>query len=182
MIRGFIRDLNKKADSYRKEGKIPGVIYGPDVTNLPIYVIENEFSKFYKKYKGGFFDFELNLGDDVKKYKGILREVQKHPLSGKIIHFDIYIPSFEKAIIAKVPLEFVSSAPGIIKGGTLSFNLKEIEVECNPYILPEKIEVNLSNLTEIGSSIYVKDLKVPQGIKIITDPNFPIVTLIEESQ
>jgi len=173
----FLREKNKKAEAYCKEGKIPGILYGPEIKSTPIYALAKEISKLVEEHEGGLFEVEL----ENKKYQGILREVQYHPLTNQIIHFDIYLPSLEQEIETTVPLEFIGKAPAEIKGGVLSFNLKEIEISALPQDIPEKIEVDISGLEEIGQSIYVKDLKIPSKIKILLDENVPIVTVIEEA-
>jgi len=173
----FLREKNKKAEAYRKEGKVPGILYGPEIESTPIYALSKEIYKLVKEQEGGLFEVEL----EDKKYQGILREVQYHPLTNQIIHFDIYLPPLEEEIETTVPLEFVGKAPAEIKGGVLSFNLKEIEISALPQDIPEKIEVDLSSLEEIGQSIYVKDLKIPSKIKVLLDENLPIVTVIEEA-
>jgi large subunit ribosomal protein L25 len=176
MLKIFLRGKNKRAESYRKEGKIPGVIYGPNIESLPIYAEAKEFLSLVKELEGGLFEVEF----EGKKYQGILREVQFHSITHKPIHFDIYVPSLEEEIETKVPLEFVGSAPALLKGGVLNFNLKELEISALPQDIPERIEVDLSQLEEIGQSIYVKDLKIPSKIKVLLDEDLPVVTVISE--
>jgi large subunit ribosomal protein L25 len=176
-MRVFLREKNKKAEAYRKEGQILGILYGPEIESTPIYALAKEISKLVEEHEGGLFEIEL----EDKKYQGILREIQYHPLTNQIIHFDIYLPSLEEEIETTVPLEFIGKAPAEIKGGVLSFNLKEIEISVLPQDIPEKIEVDISGLEEIGQSIYIKDLKIPSKIKILLDENLPVITVIEEA-
>jgi large subunit ribosomal protein L25 len=173
----FIREKNKKAEAYRKEGKIPGILYGPEIEATPIYALTKEISQFVTEHEGGLFEVEL----ENKKYQGILREVQYHPLTNQIIHFDIYLPSLEEEIETTVPLEFIGKAPAEMKGGVLSFNLREIKISALPQDIPEKIEIDISSLEEIGQSIYVKDLPITSKITILLDKNLPIVTVIQET-
>ena len=172
------RDLNKKGDSYRKEGFVPGIVYGPGIGSLPVLIEKKVFEDFYKRYESGLFEFSL----ENKKYLGILQEVQFHPLNDEIIHFDIFVPSLEEKITTRVPLEFVGEAPGIKAGGVLSINLEELEIECLPTKIPEAIYVDLTRLEKIGDSIYVKDLNIPPDVKVLISPENPVVTLIAEAQ
>jgi large subunit ribosomal protein L25 len=176
MLQIFLRDKNKKPDFYRKEDKIPGVIYGPKIQSLPIYADFKQFFSLMREHEGGLLDIYF----DGTKYQGILRDIQLHPIYNTPIHFDIYIPSFEEEIKAKVPLEFIGSAPAVSKGGILNFNLKDIEIAALPQDIPERIKVDLSRLEEIGQSIYVKDLKLSDKIKFLIEENFPVVTVISE--
>ena len=176
MIKLFLRE--EKAEKIRKEGKVPGVIYGPNINSQKIYVDEKEIENLHKEHEGGLFEFDF----EGKKILGILREVQTHSLTGKIIHFDIYVPALEKEIVATIPLEFIGEAPALKKGGVLNFVLNEIEVEALPQDLPEKITVDLSLLNEIGQTLYIKDLELNPKIKILIDGNTPIVTVIKERE
>jgi len=172
------RDLNKKVNNYRKEGFIPGVVYGPEIGSLPVLIERKNFEDFYKNYESGLFEFSL----EDKKYLGILQEVQYHPINDEIIHFDIFVPSLEEKITTRVPLEFIGEAPGVKTGGVLSINLEELEIECLPTKIPEAIYVDLSKLEKVGDSIYVKDLNIPPDIKVLISPENPVVTLIAEAQ
>lgn len=167
-----------KANKIRKLNKIPGVLYGPRIESQKIYVAEREIKNLIKNYERGLFEFKFKNN----KFLGILREIQIHPLTGKIIHFDIYIPALERKIVASVSLEFTGEAPAFKKGGVLNFALNELEVEALPEDLPEKIIVDISSLDEIGKTIYVKDLNLTSKVKILVDENTPIVTVIKERQ
>jgi len=174
----YKRDPNKKADHYRKENKIPGVIYGPQISSLSIYADKNEFEEIYEKYESGLIEIIF----DSQNLRGIIQEVQFHPITDEIIHFDIFVPSLTEKIETRVPLKFVGVAPGIKSGGVLSINLEEVEVECLAEDIPPYFEVDLSRLVNIGDSIYIKDLKVSPQVKLLIPPETPIVSLIKESQ
>ncbi len=173
----YLRDQNTKAEVYRKEGKMPGVLYGPNLESKPIYAEEKEFYKTYKEHETGFFEFEF----ENEKFLGLFREVQVHPLTYKIIHFDLYVPSLEREVETEVPLEFIGESPVLKKGGVLNFNLHEIPLSALPKNLPEKIVVDLSKLEEIGQSIYIKDLDLPKDVKVLIDENTVVVTALKET-
>lgn len=174
----FLRDLNKKADFYRKDKKIPGIVYGSEINPIAVFVDKNEFEKFYQNYESGLFDFDL----DGEKYKGLIQDVQYHPITDEIIHFDIFVPSLKEKIETRVPLKFVGEAPVLRLGGVLSINLEELEIECLPEDIPHEIIIDLSVLKEVGQSIYVKDLNIPPKIKVLINPNNPVVTAIKEAE
>jgi len=173
-LKVFKRD-KEKAENLRKENKLPGIMYGPKMNSVSIYAEYKEFDKFLEKYEAGLFKVFF----DSQVLNGILQDVQRHPISGKVIHFDIYLPSLEEKIETKVPLVFINESPALSKGGIINYNLEEIEILCLPTDIPEKIEVDLSVIKEIGQSIYVRDLKSPYGVKILLDPDLPVVTVIE---
>lgn len=173
----------EKSEKLRKNGLIPGVIYGPNLStlgenSLAIYASSKEFMQFYKNYESGLI--EIVFVDHI--FRGLIKEVQVDPLSNQVIHFDIYLPSLEKRIKAKVPIEFQGVAPATKKGGILSFNIYELEVISLPDSLPEHIIVDVSSLEEIGQAIRVKDLNLPSEIKILLEDNFPLVNVIAEEE
>ncbi len=177
MLELNIYNRKENAEKVRRENKIPGVIYGTTIESKPVYAIKNEFKKFVDEYEAGLFQvvFEGN------KLLGILQDIQIHPLTRDIIHFDIYVPSLEEKIETKVPLEFIGESPATKKGGVLNFNLEELPISSLPQDIPENIVVDLSTLEEIGQTIYVKDLKLPSNIKVLIDENTPVVTVITET-
>lgn len=179
-LKVFKRD-KEKPETLRRKGMVPGIVYGPNLSilgkkSLPIYTPLKDFFQFYKNYESGLA--EINLDDNI--FYGLLKEVQIDPLSNQIIHFDIYLPSLDKRINAKIPIEFQGVAPATKKGGVLSFNVYELEVNSLPNFLPENIVIDLSSLEEIGQAIRVKDLKLPSEIKILLEDNFPLVSVIGE--
>lgn len=176
MIKVYLR--TDKANKIRNQGKIPGILYGPQINSQKIYCEEKDIEDLYKQHEGGLFEFDF----ENKKFLGILREIQTHPLTDKIIHFDIYVPSLEKEVKTVIPLEFIGEPPALKKGGVLNFVIHSVEVESLPQYLPEKIVVDLSILDEIGKSIYIKDLKLSSNIKVLLDENTPVVTIIKEKE
>lgn len=169
------REKNKKAEKYRKEGYIPGVIYGPDIDNILVCIDKKDFLKNLKTQHIR-FDFEI----DGVKYTGILQEIQKDPITLEPIHFDVYVPSLSKAITTTIPIIIEGEEEIIRKGYFLNKLLNEIEVEGIMGQIPENIKLNVADL-ELGDVLYVKDIKLPEDIKILTHPETPIVSVTEIS-
>ncbi len=176
MIKIYLRE--EKANKIRREGKVPGVIYGPNIKSQKIYAEEKEIENLYKEHEVSLFEFDF----EGQKLLGLLRDIQFHPLTYKIIHFDIYVPSLEKEVTSEIPLEFIGEAPVLKSGGVLNFSLKELPVEALPRDLPERIIVDLSSLKDIGQTIYVKDLQLPPQIKVLIEENTPVVTALPEAE
>ena len=176
MIKIYLRE--EKANKIRREGKVPGVIYGPNIKSQKIYAEEKEIENLYKEHEVSLFEFDF----EGQKLSGLLRDIQFHPLTYKIIHFDIYVPSLEKEVASEIPLEFIGEAPVLKSGGVLNFSLKELPVEALPRDLPERIIVDLSSLKDIGQTIYVKDLQLPPQIKVLIEENTPVVTALPEAE
>lgn len=174
MIKIQKRDLNKKAEEYRKEGFIPGVLYGPEINSSPIFITEKDFLKNLNQIHHRFeFEFE------GKKLLGIIQEIQKNPLTLKPIHFDIYVPVTSQVIITAIPIIIKGDEEIIRKGYAVNKLLNELEIEGLVEKLPENITIDVSNL-DLGESIYVKDIQIQDdSLRIITHPETPIITIVE---
>jgi large subunit ribosomal protein L25 len=115
----------------------------------------------------------------------LVKDVQFHPISGDVIHTDLYEVDLTARLQVHVPLHFVGKAAGVVRGGILQPIVREIEVECLPMDIPEFFNVDVSAL-DIGDSIHVGDLPIPEGVSAIYESNFAIVAVVpptvEEAQ
>ena len=110
----------------------------------------------------------------------LIHEVKTNYLSGEIDHIDFYEVRLNEKIKARIQIEFTGEAPAQkSKGGVLNKVVSEIEVEALPGDLPHLFTLNLEGLDDLNKSFYVKDLKVSPKVRILTDPNTVIVTVIE---
>jgi len=158
----------KSVQATRKEGKIPAVLYGPEIENLNLSVNEKEFEKILSTIKE---TEKIILNVEGKDFYVLIKEIQKHPKTEKILHIDFFqLPSKEE-IEVKVPLVFINKSEAIENlGAILVKNLKEIEVKCLPSDLPKEILVDISKLKTLEDRILISDLKVPEGVKILRKP------------
>jgi large subunit ribosomal protein L25 len=170
------------AKKLRKQGFIPAIIYGPHEEPLPIAVKFNELERVLIRYKGEtlLFNLQIQNGETITK-QAILKDYQTHPVTDKIIHLDFLAIHSGETITIDIPLEFVGKPEGIAKGGILEIHLHEITVECTPANIPDKIKVDISKL-DLGDVIHVKDLQVPEGVKIVDDPEETVVTIAVEEK
>jgi large subunit ribosomal protein L25 len=166
----------------RKQGKIPAIIYGPGIDPLPIAVNFNEFEKVYNRYKGETVLYLLEVANgETQKYQCILKELQRDPVTDRVIHLDFYAVSTENAIEIEVPIEFVGRPVGLTKGGILEIFMHKLTVECIPTAIPDKIVVDISHL-DLGDSLHVRDIKVPEGVKIKDRPEETVCTVVAEEE
>ena len=129
-----------------------------------------EFEKIYKE-AGESTLVSLKIDDETKKYSVLIHEVDKNPLTGEPLHVDFYQPSLEEEIEAKVSLILEGEAPAVKNlGGTLIKNISDVVIKALPQHLPKEIRVNIGNLNTFADHILIKDLKVPEGVKILKDP------------
>lgn len=170
--------LGSKVKRLRREGWVPGVMYGHDFEPIPLqfdrYDLKNILSQV-----GGSQLINVKVDEAAEPEFALLREVQRDVITGDLLHVDFYRVMMTETITTEIPLLTRGESPvAEQKEGILLHGLSEIEVECLPGDLVDAIEVDLSELTEIGEAILVSDLAVPSGINILTDPDEMIARLV----
>jgi len=172
--------FGKKVKALRKQGFIPAELYGHGVENIHLSVPAKDFLKIFKEAGESTI---INLNFENKKLPVLIHDVAVDPINDQIIHIDFYQIKMDEKITTSVPLEFIGEAPAVKeKGGILVKAMQEIEIEALPADLPASIKVNLNDLSEIGKSIYVKDLQVTKGLKILVEPETVVATVIEAAK
>jgi large subunit ribosomal protein L25 len=104
----------------------------------------------------------------------LVKELQRHPIRGTIMHADLYQVDLTRTVEVEVPVHLIGKAKGIDFGGILEHSLREIALECLPRSIPASIEVDISNM-EIGDVIHVRDLVLPPGVSLMSDPDLGVV-------
>ncbi len=166
----------EKNNKIREEGFIPACIYGPGFDNMEIKVKMSDFQKAFEE-AGESTLIDLKI-DEQNPIKVIIKDVQLDVLKDKIIHADFYKVDMNKEITTEIPLLFVGEAKAVKElGGVLVKNMDSIEVECLPVNLVEHVEVDLSPLETFDDYIKVKDLKLPEGIRVLEDEDSVIVSI-----
>ena len=156
-----------KGERVRREGQLPGVVYGAASASQAISLIYQEFTKLYKQ--AGASTLVDLLIDSAGTGKVIIQEVQHDPVSDQIIHVDLKRIDMAKKLRVPVTLKFVGESPAVKQaGGTLVTTLHTVEVECLPADLVSYIDINLDALKTFEEVIKVKDLVVPPGLKIVS--------------
>jgi len=161
------------ARRYRMQGYIPAVMYGYKGTKR-IAVRRAEFESIFEEI-GEHSIITLNL-NDKEKVDVIVKDYQIDPVRKSLIHLDFLEIESGKELRTEIPIKIVGESKGVKKGGILEEFLREIEVECLPKDLPEYIELDISDL-DLGDSFHVSDLKVKEGIKILSSPDQVILTI-----
>jgi large subunit ribosomal protein L25 len=159
------KETGKKVKGLRLKGVLPGVVYGPKMETKHLEINEKEFEKVYRQAGESSL---VSLDLDGKKILVLIHEVQSEPLTLKPMHVDFLQPSLTQEIQAKVPLVFINEAPAVKElGGTFVKNISEIEVKALPEKLPHEIQVDTISLKTFENSILVKDLVLPEGVKVL---------------
>jgi large subunit ribosomal protein L25 len=120
----------------------------------------------------------LRVNDEKKARPVLVREVQRDPLTGKLLHVDFYQVKMQEKVQVEIPIALVGEAPALeTKGNTLLQELNTLAIECLPAKIPGSLELNLDSLTEPGRAIRVKDVAVDSDITVLTDPEQVVVTV-----
>jgi len=159
----------------RASGRIPAVLYGPSRVTTQVSVEQIEFERKVASLEGTHL-IQLRGSGDLASAVVLLKEMQEHPVTGRVLHADFLEVDLTKRITVTISVHFVGRAVGMVAGGILQPVLREVEVECLPTQIPDFIEVDVSPL-EIHGSIHVRDLALPGGVTAVTDAAQTVVTI-----
>jgi len=167
------KQIGKKVKDLRKQGILPAILYGPGIKNLPLEIDSKEFEKILRE-AGESSLIKLQIGDEKMKNKEftvLIHEIERDPLTLKPIHIDFYQPKLKEEVEALVPLIFEGESKAVKElGGTLVKNISEVKVKALPLNLPKEIRVSIDKLKTFEDEIFVSDLKLPEGVKILKGP------------
>ncbi len=154
------------------------VIYGPSTTNRSLLVKKLELEKAFAA-AGESSLIELTI-DQEAPVQVLVKETQRHPLKDSLRHVDFYQVDMSKKITTEIPLHFIGESKAIKElGGMLVKSFDAIEVECLPSDLINHIDVDISVITELHHGIKISDLKLPAGLKVLTDLEETIAMVVE---
>src|SRR5436190_10211356 len=170
----------------RKEGMIPGVLYGRGQNPHPICVQERELRRVLTGGHGLHAILDVVLEGQKSTHASILKDYQVDPIRGKIEHFDLQEVRLDQPIQSSVTVELVGESAGTKAGGVLSQVSREIRVEALPLEVPERIELDVSAM-EIGDTLRLSDLAAREGVTYLDDPetvlaNVTVPTRVEEPE
>ena len=168
-------DLGGKVKKLRKSGQIPATVYGKNVKSISIVVPADSFAKTYGE-AGETGLIELSVDGSVRPV--LIHHVQKDPVTWAILHIEFHQVDLKEKVHANVPLELIGESPAITeKRGVLLTILDEIEVEGLPTNLVDKIEVDVSGLSEVNQEVRIGDLKIPAGLTALSDATLTVVKI-----
>lgn len=158
--------LGRKVKKLRRDGILPGNIYGKNITSTAVQLEVKEFEKFFAEV-GETEVVNLQIGKEKETHPVLIRDVQVDPVIDNPLHVDFMQVVLTEKVEAAVPVVFVNEAPVVKEGrGILLELMDEIEVEALPTDLPSKIAVDISKLKGVGEGITVGDLKLPKAVEV----------------
>jgi large subunit ribosomal protein L25 len=160
-------ETGRRVISVRRRGSIPAVVYGKGMNSLSLEVDSKVFKKAISGEAGTNVLITLKM-DKGKSLPVITHDIQKNPLNDDILHVDFHKIQMNKALKTKVHLEIQGVAVGVKEeGGILVHPMREVEIECLPSDIPDKIIIDVSKL-KINDSIHISDLSPPKGVAFLT--------------
>ena len=172
----------KKVRFLRRQAVIPANLYGHGIDSLPLQVDAKILSQVLAQ--AGKTDLISLKIDDVKTPRKVLvRDIQKNMLTDELLHVDFYQVKMTEKIKADVPLIFAGEAPALKnKNVSLLHLIDALTIEALPDALPHNFEVDLSSLEETDQAIYIKDIRIGDGITLLSDPEQMVVKVTETRQ
>jgi large subunit ribosomal protein L25 len=164
------------ARTSRREGRIPGVLYGHGEESVSLSVDAGELQKLVHTISIENTILDLDIGEG-EPYKVLIRELQRHPFRDEFVHIDFFHVAMDEKIQVEIPIVLVGTPTGVKnKGGILDHQLRELEVFCLPGSIPEKVEIDVSDL-DIGDSVHVNEIQLPD-VEILTEPDRAVVAVL----
>lgn len=164
----------------RQAGNIPAVLYGPR-GNILLEMGEESTRHLLEKMSGMHELVPINVTDSASgeswTAQVMLREIQKHPYQHLITHIDFWELPEAKPQIVRIPIHVIGESPGVKGGGVLQMVVREMPVSCLPADIPSFVEVDSSSL-ELGDSIRIQDVKLPENVTVGTDENFAVISIV----
>jgi large subunit ribosomal protein L25 len=171
-------DTGKRArKALRSAGYIPATLYGKDLESLSLQVSGERLAGLLKDHGATNLLLELSVTGDKRRHPMVLiRQMQRHPITRRVLSIDFHRVSMDHAIHTSVPLAFVGDPVGVREGGILEHTRDDVEVSCLPQDIPEAIEVDISGLA-VNEHISVSQIALPAGVEMATRSDEMIVAV-----
>lgn len=157
----------------RMAGRIPGVVYGPEIDPISVSVEEREFRTAMKDATRSSI---LNLKLNGKETKAVLRDIQRDPVTNRVLHLDFHAISMNRPINVSIPIHFTGTPIGVkVDGGIMQTTMRELEISCLPINIPDDLTIEVAELG-IGDSIHVRDVGL-ENVDILSEARRTIVVI-----
>jgi large subunit ribosomal protein L25 len=161
----------------RVTGKVPAVVYGHGEETRSVALDAHELELLFGRVHVENTVISLSIEGEKGPIKTLVREVQKHPARGEVLHVDFYQIHAGEMIQVQVPIHFIGTPVGVKNGGMLQHTMDELDIRVSADNIPERIDVDVSALT-IGDSVHVRDLPVPSGVEVLDDDDRSVCSVI----
>ena len=165
----------------RREGRLPGVVYGKGIEPTAISLDQRELEKLLVGDGAMNALITLNGGEGLNGSVVIVADLTVEPLKGTPKHVDLHKVNMDEKVRVEVSIKLKGTAKGVKDGGLLDFVKHTVEIECPPALIPAHIDVDITGLT-IGHSIHVSDLQLPPNLRLLDDPKASVVSVLGKAK
>lgn len=171
------RDTGKGvARTLRREGRVPAVIYGRTRDAVPLSINARELSRLLEHISAENTVIDLSIDGDTSRT--LIRQIQRHPVKRDILHVDLQELVAGEKVEVRIPIVLQGSPAGVrLSGGILDQVLRELRVRVDPANIPQRFDVDVTELN-IGHSIHVNEISVPDGVEVLDDDEGTIATVV----
>ncbi len=178
-VRTRVRTGKGGARQVRREGDVPSTLYGGEGGPVDLRIELRQISNLVHGEWGEHAIVHMEVEDKPEaSHSAILRDVQHHPVRGTITHADFLRIDLDTPIDTVVPVIPIGRAAGVIEGGILDHQLREIHVRCLPLDVPKAIEVDVTEL-ELGQNLHVSDIVPPENVEFLTPARYAVVAVLQ---
>ena len=168
------------ARKLRAAGRIPGVLYGRSTATVAVSLDPKALRRALLRSEAGLntlFELDVAGGGELQGKPVLVRELQRDPVHGEYLHADLLAVDLLQKLQVSVPIHVVGKAHGVELGGILDHSLRELDLLCLPTAIPKEIQVDVT-LLEVGQSLHVRDLVLPEGVELRSDPDLSVVSVV----
>lgn len=177
VLKAELRDTGKgSAHRVRAEGYVPAIVYGKNVANVGLKVNGRELGRLLHVGAGRNNLFRVEVGSEEPR-TCIIKEVQSDPVSGALVHVDLFQISLKDRITTSVAIVLRGEEAVEKTGGIIQHGMRELDIECLPTDIPEHIVVDISTL-HVGQHIAAGEIKLPEGVELINEPEEVVVSVV----
>jgi len=165
------------ARQLRRQGFLPAIMYGRHVEPTPLQISERDFYRLLQA-AGRNVLVRLSIdGAEPQEQLTIIKEIQREPVTRTLLHVDFQAISPQEPIRTTVPVELVGHPVGVTAGGILQHRLRQVEIECLPLEIPDRIQVDISSLN-VGETLTLAQVPLPEGVKVLTHLEEPVAHIL----
>ncbi len=166
--------VGKKAKRLLKQGYVPGVVYRASGESTPVQFEERVLGRvLHQAGTTHLIEVELN----GERLTTLLREVDREPITTRIRHVSLWAMALDEPIETEVPIVLEGESEALKAGGVLIHPVEKLRIKCLPTQIPEAIHVDLSPLKEFGDTIHLRDIRLPEGVQVLDDPETTIASV-----
>lgn len=165
------------ARGLRRNKRIPAVLYSHG-NSMPISMVNKDVTKVLNMEGGehALINLTLEGGSEAGERLALIKDYQLDPISGSLLHLDLMEVAMNEKVKLPVAVHITGNSIGVKEGGIFQYGLRQLEIECLPTNIPDSINVDITNLN-VNESLHVRDIKAPEGVRIITDGDATVATI-----